>query len=94
MEEKIIFPSVVDGAVRQTLMSNIVSLPCLIPLLWTFFEMLKYIEPCCDILKGLIGGKLKKTIRASLEGCYFPPYERVIQTSNCGNAILLNDINA
>jgi hypothetical protein len=82
MQDRIIFPSVVDEDVRRTLLSNITNLPSLIPSLFTFFETLKYLEPLCDILKRLIGDKMKGTIRRSLLGCFFPPEKIKMQKSD------------
>jgi hypothetical protein len=81
MSNKDLFPSVVDENVRQALLQNILQLSVLIPTLWTFFETLKYLEPCCDALKQIIGNNMKSTIRSSLMGSYFPRESVIIQTS-------------
>ncbi|XTI84252.1 hypothetical protein V2W45_1465362 [Cenococcum geophilum] len=65
--KKIISCNVVDVE------TNISLVDCLIPLLRTFFENLKYLKPCCIILKHLIGNKIKGTIYKSLKGCYYCP---------------------
>ncbi|KAF2650673.1 hypothetical protein K491DRAFT_666825 [Lophiostoma macrostomum CBS 122681] len=76
MQGGVIFPLVVDESLRRALLANICGVSSLIPSLWTFFETLKYLEPVCDILKRLIGNKMKGTIRRSLLGLFFPP-ERI-----------------
>lgn len=81
MENHTIFPSVLDESLRQVLLPNIISISTLIPSLRTFFETLKYLEPLCEILKRLIGNKMKGTIRASLLGCFFPPEKIMVQKS-------------
>jgi hypothetical protein len=81
MRERVIFPSVVDEGLRRALLANIITIPSLIPSLWTFFETLKFLEPLCDILRRLIGTKMKGTIRRSLLGCFFPPEKSRVQKS-------------
>ncbi|ENI00446.1 hypothetical protein COCC4DRAFT_150601 [Bipolaris maydis ATCC 48331] len=80
-ERNIVFPSLLDSQIRRELAENICASEGLIPSLWTFFETLKYIEPICEVLKKLIGGNMKRTIRSSLMGCYFPPEKRYIQVA-------------
>lgn len=81
MRDRVIFPSVVDEGLRRALLANIASIPSLIPSLWTFFETLKFLEPLCDILRRLIGSKMRGTIRRSLLGCFFPPEKSKVQKS-------------
>lgn len=81
MQDRVIFPSVVDESLRQALLANITRISSLIPSLWTFFETLKFLEPLCDILRRLIGSKIKGTIRRSLLGCFFPPEKSRVQKS-------------
>lgn len=76
-----LFPSVVDQNARSKLLQNICEVECLIPTLWTFFENLKYLEPCCDAIKQILGDKLRGTLRRSLMGCYFAPEKVLIQSS-------------
>ncbi|KAF1363093.1 hypothetical protein EJ07DRAFT_104137 [Lizonia empirigonia] len=76
-----LFPSQKNENVRQDLETNICSYPGVIPSLWTFFETLKYLEPICEILRKLLGGKVRRTIRASLRGYYFAPEQTVVQAS-------------
>lgn len=81
IQDRTIFPSVSEEYLRRALLANIINVPCLIPSLSTFFETLKFLEPPCDILRRLIGSKMKDTIRKSLFGCFFPPEKIRVQTS-------------
>lgn len=76
-----LFPSQKNKNVRQDLKTNICSYLGVIPLLWTFFETLKYLEPIYKILRKLLRGKVRRTIRASLQGYYFAPEQTVVQAS-------------
>lgn len=81
MQQQVLFPSQHDDNVRETLAANISGYPGTIPSLWTFFETLKYVEPICESLRKLLGGKVKRTIRASLQGCHFTPEKTMVQVS-------------
>jgi hypothetical protein len=81
IEDRTIFPSIVEDGLRRALLANIASIPSLIPTLSTFFEALKYLEPICDVLKRLIGDKMKGSIRRSLLGCFFRPKSIRVQKS-------------
>ncbi|EUC40671.1 hypothetical protein COCMIDRAFT_108213 [Bipolaris oryzae ATCC 44560] len=92
-ERNIVFPSQLDSQIRRDLAENICASEGLIPSLWTFFETLKYIEPICETLKKLIGNNMKRTIRSSLMGCYFPPDKRNIQVAKFREAEITSIIN-
>jgi hypothetical protein len=79
MERGQIFPSQHDHGVRKTLVENICNFPGVIPSLWTFFETLKYLEPLCEALRQLLGSQMKRTIRSSLTGLFFPPSKYMVQ---------------
>jgi hypothetical protein len=81
MQKSELFPSQHDDNVRLALLDNVCSYPGLIPSLWTFFETLKYLEPICEALRKLLGGRIKRTIRTSLRSYYFAPEKPVIQVS-------------
>src|SRR6186713_3303299 len=55
MDEGMIFPSLQNRDARQAILTSIQSIRCMIPSLRTFFEDLKYLEPCSLILKSLLG---------------------------------------
>jgi hypothetical protein len=74
-----IFLSQNDRGIRKTLVENICDFPGVIPLLWTFFETLKYLEPLCEALRQLLGAQIKRTIRLSLTGLFFPSSKNIVQ---------------
>jgi len=71
MQLKIIFFTITDSYKRDALLKNILLVPCLIPTLRSCFKNLKYLEPCCTILKQLLGSKQKSTIWRSFSAVYF-----------------------
>jgi hypothetical protein len=73
MQSRTVFPTINDETIRSTLLRNISSVSCLIPSLRTFFENLKYLEPCCTALRALVGPKQKETIRTALFASYSHP---------------------
>lgn len=77
MQEKAIFPNVHSG--RDELQKKILRIPHMVPSLLTFFESLKYLEPCAKIMRSLIPTKPKKSIRASLWGSYFKPTNVLVE---------------
>ncbi|KAI9674061.1 MAG: hypothetical protein M1822_009577 [Bathelium mastoideum] len=70
---KKIFSQVRDNEQRQLLIHNVESVPCLIPSLKTFFENLKYLEPCCQVLKRLLPMDRPRSIRRELWAYYYRP---------------------
>ena len=80
LRDDAIFSTVNDPVLRRSLSNNIKAVSCLIPSLFTFFENLKYIEPCCAVLRSLLPPKSKKSLRQSLFGIYFQPDSLLIQT--------------
>ncbi|PPJ60726.1 hypothetical protein CBER1_11370 [Cercospora berteroae] len=79
MHLKTLFPSIDDEQERCELLRNILATSTLIPSLLTFFESLKYLEPCAKVLRSLLPPRMKRTIRQSLWGSYFQPAELVIE---------------
>ena len=83
MESQRIFPSL-SGPERQMVLENILETSSMIPSLWTFFENLKYLEPCCYILKQLVGSRKKlqkRTLREALLSTFVRPQELRFETS-------------
>ena len=76
---KMIFPTISDSTRRNALLSNISGVSCLIPSLWTLFENLKYLKPCCTALKKLSGASGKKTIRHALADSYHCPPQLIVE---------------
>ncbi|PVH91916.1 hypothetical protein DM02DRAFT_663473, partial [Periconia macrospinosa] len=81
MRDRLIFSSVQDEDLRTALLANIINIPMLIPSLRTFFETLKHLEPLCDILKRLLGSKIKDTIRQDVLEYFLPPEKIRVQKS-------------
>ncbi|EDU46063.1 conserved hypothetical protein [Pyrenophora tritici-repentis Pt-1C-BFP] len=81
MERRDIFSSLKSGTIRRTLTDNLCAFPGVIPSLWGFFEMLKYLEPLAEALRHLLGKDMKRTIRSSLMGLYFAPSKIMVQTT-------------
>lgn len=71
MEEKTVFSKIESS--RDELREKILQIPHMIPSLLTFFESLKYLEPCAKVMRNLLPIKPKRSIRASLWGSYFQP---------------------
>ncbi|KAF2278978.1 uncharacterized protein EI97DRAFT_413974, partial [Westerdykella ornata] len=80
MKERVLFPNILDDSTRLRLLENICSLTCLIPSLWTFFENLKFLEPCCDSLRQILGNDIHGTLKSTLLSSYSPPAKSYIQT--------------
>lgn len=71
MDDKALFPLVTEQRKRDLIRRNICDISGLIPSLHTFFESLKYLEPCCKILRDIIPPKSKRTIRQELFGNFY-----------------------
>lgn len=74
-----IFRNVTHEPARQGILHTLKSVPGLIPSLRSFFENLKYLEPCSHILKKLLGSKEKRTIYEGLSAAYFPPDKPLVE---------------
>jgi hypothetical protein len=70
METDHLFSLVSNLAVRQSLLRNLFTVPCLIPSMRVFLENLKYLEPYYNVLKGLIDYTSNSTICE----CFFKSY--------------------
>jgi hypothetical protein len=79
IERREIFPSQNDRGIRKSLVQNICAFPSVIPLLQTFFQTLKYLEPLCKALRQLLGKQIKRTICLSLAGLFFAPSKSIVQ---------------
>ncbi|KAL9078312.1 MAG: hypothetical protein Q9157_002775 [Trypethelium eluteriae] len=74
-----VFPQVTDDTKRHILLNNVESIFCLIPSLKTFFENLKYLEPCCQILKRLLPMERPRTLRRELWAHYYRPESALVE---------------
>jgi hypothetical protein len=62
-----IFPLIEQEDVRVQVLARILQVQGLIPTLHSFFEDLKYLEPCAKIMESLVGpNKKKKSIFQNL----------------------------
>ena len=87
MAKKEIFPTL-DTPQRALVLGKIMTVTCLIPSLWSFFENLKYIEPCCQILKQLIPARKrdqKKSLRQAIYASYVRPQDLRLEISEGRN---------
>ncbi|KAF2194726.1 hypothetical protein K469DRAFT_650660 [Zopfia rhizophila CBS 207.26] len=75
MDSRKIFPLIDDNAVRESILESIRSIKCLIPSLRTFFQNQIYLEPCCSILRTLLGESEKRSLWRGFSANYFPPSE-------------------
>jgi hypothetical protein len=73
LENDTLFPTVKDPEKRASIWDNILSIEGLIPSLYTFFEDLKLLRPCAEIIKSLIelplNGSLREMIEQRFTGC-------------------------
>ncbi|KAI9750727.1 MAG: hypothetical protein M4579_006344 [Chaenotheca gracillima] len=74
-----LFCTILDETVRSSLLRRLLTVKRLIPSLRTFFNNLIYLEPCCVIMKRLIGPKQKRSIRESLAASYQRPSRLFIE---------------
>jgi len=61
-----IFGAIINPSVRRSLLANILKQQQLIPSLHTFCEDTKYLEPCANAIKRLLGPGLKGTVRSTM----------------------------
>ncbi|KAK6432442.1 hypothetical protein LTR95_011390 [Oleoguttula sp. CCFEE 5521] len=71
------FPKVSRNTVRNTVLSNIKRIDTAIPSIFTFFEDIKYLEPCARIMRLLLPGSItnarnEMSIQLGLRRHYFP----------------------
>ncbi|KAF2259650.1 hypothetical protein CC78DRAFT_410437, partial [Lojkania enalia] len=82
MESNQIFATLPDEpGIKNEILQSIKSVRCLIPSLRTFFENQKYLEPCCIILRTLLGESEKRSIWKGFSANYFRPPELYVQYS-------------
>lgn len=91
MRDNSLFPSVSDQLSRDIIFRNICDIDGLVPSLFTFFESLKYLEPCCKILRDLVPLKSKRTIRQELFAHYWPQPSYPIEYGDSDRRLLPSD---
>lgn len=65
-----IFGAIINPSVRRSLLANILKQQQLIPSLHTFCEDTKYLEPCANAIKRLLGPSLKGTVRSTMRAVF------------------------
>lgn len=73
-----VFPRVTDRAERDELQSNVLTVQHMIPSLFSFFEDIKFLEPCAKVMRSLCTTS-KRTVRQGLMGSFFDPKEYVVE---------------
>jgi hypothetical protein len=79
MSTKKIFGTVADEEDRATILASLLSVRSMIPSLFTFFEDLKYLEPCAKVLKALLPPGTRKSLTRGLMGSYFQQEEVLVE---------------
>jgi hypothetical protein len=79
IERRKIFPSQHNSKIRKILLENICRFSSVIPLLWTFFKTLEYLEPLYKALRHLLGRQIKRTIQLSFARLFFAPSKNIVQ---------------
>ncbi|KAM0714194.1 hypothetical protein Q7P37_009981 [Cladosporium fusiforme] len=77
-----IFTRVTDAGQRGTILANLRSIQDMIPSLFTFFEDLKYLEPCAKVLKALLPPRGRQSVSRGLMGSYFQQEKLLVQHAN------------
>lgn len=73
-----LFPRVTERTERIQLQSNVLTVQHMIPSLFSFFEDIKFLEPCAKVVRSLCT-KSKRTVRQSLMGSFFDPEKQVVE---------------
>lgn len=79
IESREIFEKVSHEEVRENILGTLEEIEDMIPSLRSFFESLKFLEPCCNILKKLLRTKEKRTLYQSFSATYFEPSEQMVE---------------
>ncbi|KAL9057395.1 MAG: hypothetical protein Q9162_002340 [Coniocarpon cinnabarinum] len=79
-KEGTVFAGVSGAAARQDLLQNLQGVETLTPSLNTFFQNLKYLEPCCAALRCILPRKMRKTICQAFTNAWASCERRVIET--------------
>lgn len=74
-----IFKRVTDERERASILAKLLSIRNMIPSLFTFFEDIKYLEPCAKVLKALLTPGTKKSVSRGLTGSFFQQEKVLIE---------------
>jgi Protein of unknown function (DUF3723) len=66
MDNRELFPAITEESIRTRILNRLLSLNCMIPSLYTFFEDTIYIEACAQVLRGLLPKKYKGSMRVAI----------------------------
>ena len=76
MHQRSIFGAILDLPLRSRLLTNLLALDKLIPSLHTFCEDTKYLEPCANAMKRLLGPGLKGTVQGTMRAIFNQPLQQ------------------
>lgn len=74
-----VFTGISDQSHRATILERVLSVRSLIPSLHTFFEDIKYLEPCAKVMRTLYGKNAKHSIYMSYMGSFFEPPQQLVE---------------
>ncbi|KAK3672623.1 hypothetical protein LTR78_007435 [Recurvomyces mirabilis] len=83
MAQADIFEAISLAEHRSLVLEGLLTYPSMIPSLFTFFENLKYLEPCARILRCLLPARHKKSIFEAFSAAYFPPDHVTVEHAAC-----------
>lgn len=79
MSTKKVFARVNSEGDRAAILANLLSVRSMIPSLFTFFEDLKYLEPCAKVLKALLPPGTRKSVFRGLMGSHFAQERALVE---------------
>lgn len=68
MSTKKFFSKVNSEGDRAAILARLLSVQNMIPSLYTFFKNLKYLEPCAEVLRGLLPPGTRKSVSRRVDG--------------------------
>jgi len=78
MKSNEIFPLIKNPTTREGITNRLYSIRCLIPTIMTFFEDIKYLEPCSRIMEHLSGHRIKMGINTEFRKRKDSLYESLV----------------
>lgn len=81
MEDGTLFPTLANRSDKDRLLRNLLAVEGMIPSLYTFFEYLKYLEPCAKIMRGILPQRCKRSIQTEFFASYFHPDRILVEYS-------------
>lgn len=74
-----VFTTISNQSHRDMILEKVLSVRSLIPSLYTFFEDIKYLEPCAKVMRTLYGKNSKQSIYTSYMGSFFEPAQQLVE---------------